>query len=148
MCTVPPPASSCTATAVYDYYSNHLNSIEIVWETVSVCTLMHVCPHKIQSFQHALYTNLHFQDPPEQIAPGITADIQSYQVSFIPTSEASTITTTISDPTLCQDKCALVIPNTGLTSLYYSVFVAAENILGPGERKSCSSQSIGRHALL
>jgi len=122
----------------------------MLWEKVPVCTDAYcICMNLLymsSGIRHNCITNICFQDSSEQIAPGISANIQSYQVSFIPTSEdfQFAINITIRDLTLCQDKCAVVISSTEMTSLYYSVFVTAENILGLGQRKSCNSQSIGK----
>ena len=86
------------------------------------------------------------QDSSELIAPGITADIKSYQVSAIPSEQSHNITVAVTADSVCRDQCHFVYKNTGnMTALFYTLFVTATNILGLGEKQSCNNHTIRIH---
>ena len=90
-----------------------------------------------------------YQDSLEQITAGITANVQSYNISIVPIAVAApTINITIhNDISSCGAECMYIFQNTTeMTALYYSVFVTAKNILidGYGESTICSNQTISK----
>ena len=93
------------------------------------------------------------QDSSAQITADITADVQSYNVSIVPTADtAPSINITIDDDlSTCGDVCTYVFQTTSeMIALHYSVFVTAKNILidGYGERTVCNNQIISKQMKL
>ena len=74
-----------------------------------------------------------------------------YQISAIPTDQSHNITVTVTATadSVCRDQCHFVYKNSGnMTALFYTMFVAATNHLGLGERQSCNNHSIGNFFIL
>jgi hypothetical protein len=85
----------------------------------------------------------------EDITDGITASVQDYIISAVPTgtsSPAINISLSATDPSICINTCEYAFQGTAeMTSLHYSIFVTAKNLLSHGysEARVCSNQTIG-----
>ena len=83
---------------------------------------------------------------PGEACPGPSGDITQYQISF---QTGSIVTTGITSPTECiAGICGYIyrpssnLLNGNVRSSYDSVSVAAENVLGVGTARTCTTQPI------
>ena len=84
--------------------------------------------------------------------PGVSGNITQYQISFLAENVAITETVTVSE---CMDgRCNLhIVPashllNSSVPLSYRRLAVAAENVVGVGAARTCTTQTISKLTLL
>ena len=87
--------------------------------------------------------NLSLQDPvdPGEACPGESGDITRYQLSFQTESSVATRNVNITECTAGRCSHTFEPPSNPPTS-YDSVSVAAENVVGVGAGRTCTTQTI------
>ena len=89
------------------------------------------------------YLNISLQDPidPGEGCPGITGNIEQYQISFQTGFLVNTVNVNITRCT--AGRCSYTFePPSNPPSSYDSVSVAAENVVGVGAARTCATQTI------
>ena len=142
-------------------YSKQSKQLFIDWQTLAHSTLMvslkrnkHLSREKF--FLNALlflfhwlvaHWNISLQDPvnPEEACPGVIGAITHYQISFHTASFAATENIMRCTARRCSHTFE---PPSNPPSTYDSVSVAAQNVVGVGPAKTCTTQSIGELQVL
>ena len=87
-----------------------------------------------------LYGVASLQNPVDP-CPGVSGDITQYQISFQTVS--SVVTENVNIAECINGRCShTFMPPSNLSSSYYSVLAAAENVVGRGAVRACTTQTI------
>ena len=87
-----------------------------------------------------LYGVASLQNPVDP-CPGVSGDIMQYQINF--QTGSSVVTENVNIAECTNGKCShTFMPHSNLSTSYDSVLAAAENVLGIGAVRACTTQSI------
>ena len=139
--SVPAVPSSCNITLSYDSHSSgKLQFINTSWDTVLVSQR-----NISQSQKCNVDWNLSLKNSvdPGEACPSTRGDVTQYQISF---QTASVVATEIVNITRCNaGRCRHTFqPSSNPPSSYDNVSVAAENVVGVGTARLCTTQTISK----